>query len=100
MPDVVGIFTDGAIGGENAGLRNVHDRKTTKLGGIRDAGIELILCVGIRTEVRNEHVRVTTIEKAGNKVGIGLAVTETVGEAIKHTAELRIVAGDLAGVIS
>ena len=47
MPDVVGIFTDGTIGGENAGLRNEHDRKTAELGGIRDTGIELILRVGI-----------------------------------------------------
>ena len=100
VPDVVGIFTDGTIGGENTGLCDIHDRKTAELGGIRNTDIELILRVGIRTEVRDEHVRVTAIEKAGNKVGIRLAVTETVGEAVKHTAELRIVAGDFARVIS
>ena len=100
VPDVVGVFLYRAVGREEAGAGHIHELETAKLGRVGNAGIELLLRVGIGAEVGNEHVRVAAVEQAGDQVGIALAVAETVGEAGEDAFQFRITAGHLRRVIA
>ena len=100
MPDIICVLADGAVSREDAGLCDIHNGETAELRCVRDTGIELILGLGIGTEVSNEHIRVAAVKEPGNQIGVGFSVTEAGRETVQNILELRIVAGNFTRIVA
>ena len=51
LPDALGIFAHGAVGGENAAAGNVDERQTRARGGVRDRRIQPLMRSGVIIKV-------------------------------------------------
>ena len=81
LPDALGIFAHGAVGGENAAAGNVDERQTRARGGVCDRGVQPLMRGGVIIKVGEEQVRVAAVEQLADKVGVALAVGEAFAEA-------------------
>jgi len=103
MPDIAGVFPDGAIAGKLAHARAIEDRHARPAGGISIDLPHLILAANIIRVIRLQHIRVTRIEEAAHdrlKHIRLLGSKVPVPDHVNHAPQLGIAVVILPGVIA
>ena len=88
MPDVIGIFGHGPVGGKDSAAGDVVQAHAVPARGIGIGGDHLLFCLAVRLEVRQEQILVSRAAAgAKEQTLIEVVVAHTVPEAVAQSIQ-------------